>query len=170
MNQATQQDILQAEVELASLASRHSEFTRNEVVATARINTLLHRAADHPLPPPPAHVPLPESPPDLDALQQLAVASRPDLFAQQGRICAEQANLALACKEYYPDVDLVARYDGFMAEEMRPQVGFDVNVPTHFGRRAAAVREAANRLRNGVRSIRNCWTRRDSKSNPPTRG
>jgi hypothetical protein len=35
----------------------------------------------------------------------------------------------LACKEYYPDVNLVAKYDAFMPENMRPEVGMDINIP-----------------------------------------
>jgi outer membrane protein TolC len=146
VNQATQQDVLQADVELATLESRRTELTRDEQVAIARINTLLHRAANHPLPPPPAKVPLPDSLPAAEALQQAAAESRPDLFAMQARIRAEQANVALACKEYYPDLNLVAKYDGFMPEEMRPQVGMELNVPLQRGRRSAAVREASERL------------------------
>lgn len=146
VNQTTQQDVLQADVELASLESRRTELARDEEVAIARINTLLHRAADHPLPPPPEKVPLPDSLPAAEALQQAAVESRPDLFAVQSRIRAEQANLALACKEYYPDVNLVAKYDGFMPENMRPAVGMDINVPIRYARRSAAVREASDRI------------------------
>jgi outer membrane protein, heavy metal efflux system len=145
VNQTTQQDVLQADVELATLESRRTELTRDEKVAIARINTLLHRAANHPLPPPPAKVPIPDSLPTADVLQQVA-ESRPDLFAMQARIRAEQANVALACKEYYPDLNLVAKYDGFMPEEMRPQVGMELNVPLQRGRRSAAVREASERL------------------------
>jgi outer membrane protein TolC len=146
VNQTTQQDILQADVELATLESRRTELTRDEQVAIARINTLLHRAADHPLPPPPAKAPFPDSLPAAEALQQAAAESRPDLFAMQARVRAEQANVALACKEYYPDLNLVAKYDGFMPEEMRPQVGMELNVPLQRGRRSAAVREASERL------------------------
>ena len=58
----------------AALESRRTELTRDEQIAIARINTLLHRAADHPLPPPPAKVPLPDSLPAAEALQQAAVA------------------------------------------------------------------------------------------------
>ncbi len=54
VNQTTQQDVLQADVELATLESRRTELARDQQVAVARINTLLHREADHPLPPPPA--------------------------------------------------------------------------------------------------------------------
>ena len=82
----------------------------------------------------------------LESLQQAAVASRPDLFALQARIRTERANLALACKDYYPDVNVVAKYDGFMPEQMRPAVGMELNVPLQNGRRSAAVREASQRL------------------------
>jgi outer membrane protein TolC len=145
LNQTTQQDTLQADVELATLESRRTELMRDEQVATARINTLLHRAADHPLPPPPAKAPLPNALPAAEALQQ-AAESRPDLFAMQARIRAEQANVELANKEYCPDLNLVAKYDGFMPEEMRPQVGMELNIPLQRSRRSAAVREASERL------------------------
>ena len=146
VNQAMEQDVLQSEVELASLESRRAELTRDEQVATARINTLLHRKANHPLPPPPAKVPLPDTLPPADALQELAAQSRPDLYALQSRVRAERASVELACKEYYPDVNLVARYDGFMPENMRPAVGMDINIPLHNARRSAAVCEAENRV------------------------
>jgi outer membrane protein TolC len=147
LNQSTQQDVLQADVELATLESRRTELTRDEQVATARINTLLHRAADHPLPPPPAKAPLPDSLPSAETLQQVAADSRPDLYALQARIRTEEANLALTCKEYYPDINVVAKYDGFMPEQMRPQVGMEINVPLQNSRRSAATREASERLR-----------------------
>ena len=146
VGQATEQDVLQAEVELATLESRRTELTRDEHVAIARINTLLHRAVNHPLPPPPAKVIVPNSLPAAETLQQAAVQSRPDLYAIQSRIRAEQAHMELACREYYPDVNLVAKYDGFMPEQMRTQVGMDINVPIQYGRRSAAVREASERV------------------------
>lgn len=146
VGQASEQDVLQAEVESASLENRRTELARDEEVAVARINTLLHRAANHPLPPPPAKVANPELLPTAEALQQTAAGSRPDLYAAQARIRTEQANLALACKEYYPDVNVVAKYDGFMPQDMRPAVGMDVNVPIRYARRSAAVREAENRV------------------------
>lgn len=146
VGQVTQQDVLQADVELADLETRNAELSRDQQVSTARINTLLHRAADFPLPPPPTEVPLPDGLPAADDLQRAAVRSRPDLYAQLARIRTEEANLALACKDYYPDVNLVARYDGFMPEDMRSQVGMDINVPIRYARRDAAVREASNRI------------------------
>jgi outer membrane protein TolC len=38
------------------------------------------------------------------------------------------------------------RYDGFMPEDMRPQLGMDVNIPIRCARRSAAVREASDRI------------------------
>jgi outer membrane protein TolC len=146
VGQVTQQDVLQADVELADLATRSAELTREQQVASARINTLLHRAADYPLPPPAKVVPMPDGLPAAESLQEAAARSRPDLYSQLSRIRAEEANLALACKEYYPDVNMVARYDGFMPEDMRSQVGMDINVPIRYARRSAAVREASNRI------------------------
>jgi len=147
VNQATQQDVLQAEVELAELAARRSQLQRDRQVAVARINTLLHQPAGCPLPPASKDVPPPQDLPSIEILQQMAINSRPDLFAQGARIRAEEANLALQCKEFYPDLELVARYDATMEDErMRPMVGMNVNVPVQHQRRRGAVREAYARI------------------------
>jgi len=147
VNQAAQQDSLQADVELAMLESRRTELSRDEKIAIARINTLLHRDPNGPLPSPPAKIQVHDLLPSVELLQQTAGESRSELYAARSRIRVEEANLALAYKEYYPDLNVVAKYDGFMPEEMRPQVGMEVNVPLGCGRRSAAVREASERLR-----------------------
>jgi outer membrane protein TolC len=146
VNQATEQDVLQADVELADLESRHAELARDCRVAVARINTLLHRAADYPLPPPPAHIAADESLPDAASLQQMALQCRPDIVAQLARIRMEEANLELAYKDYYPDAELVAKYDAFMPVDIRSEVGMNINVPLQHDRRDAAVREASARV------------------------
>lgn len=146
VGQATEQDVLQADVEIATLQTRCTELARDERVAVARINTLLHREADHPLPPPPVNVAVPESLPDAESLQEAAVRCRPDLYAMQARVQAERAGLELAYKEYYPDMSFVAKYDGFMPERMRPQVGMELNIPIRNARRSAAVCEAESKV------------------------
>jgi outer membrane protein TolC len=145
VGQATEQDVLQADVELAALESRRTEIARDESVAIARINTLLHREPHCPLPPP-GQVAALGTLPAAEELLDSAAAARPDLFAQQARIRAEEANLSLACKEYYPDLNLKAKYDAFMPEDMRPEVGVELNVPLRSARRSAAVCEASERL------------------------
>lgn len=147
-NQVTQQDVLQADVELVELKRRHFELERMEQVAIARINTLLHRRADYSLPSPPARLGVIGEMPPAGDLQELAIVRRPDLAAIEARIRAEQANVALAAKEFYPDFEFTGRYDAFWQEEpLRPSFGVNVNVPIYLQRRRAAVREAVFRLR-----------------------
>jgi len=146
-NLVTQQDVLQAEVELAELERRRLELERMHVIAVARINTLLHRGVDQPLPSPPARLLVVDEPPPSDELRQLAVQQRPDLAALEARIRAQRASLSLATKEFYPDLELVGRYDAFWQEDpLRTGVGVNLNVPVYRERRHAAVREAMFRL------------------------
>lgn len=146
-NLVTQQDVLQADVELAKLESRRIELEQNQRVAIARINTLLHRLPDHRLPPPPAMLEAAERIASGERLRDIAIAQRPELAAQGARIEAEQAQVALACKEFFPDFEFMGRYDQFWTDvEQRPQIGMNVNVPLNQTRRKAAVREAMFRL------------------------
>jgi outer membrane protein TolC len=146
-NLVTQQDVLQADVELAKLESRRIELEQNERVTVARINTLLHRIPDIPLPAPPRALEVSDNLPPADLLRQLALEQRPELASQAARIQAEQASIALACKEFYPDFEFMGRYDQFWTDvEQRPQVGMNMNIPLNQSRRKAAVREAMFRL------------------------
>jgi outer membrane protein TolC len=77
------------------------------------------------------------------------VAQRPDLRALADRIAAEQASLALAYKEYYPDVEVMAAYDAFWQpreRDLRPMLGVRLNLPVQKSRRHAAVAEAQARI------------------------
>lgn len=142
-----QQDVLLADVELADLQRRRLELTRAEQVARARINTLLLVAADAPLPPPPAELSTGDHVPSPDELRALALSQRPELAAQAARIRAEQYTVALAYKEFYPDIEVVARYDAFWQEEpLRPMVGMNLNLPIYKQKRWAAVCEARTRI------------------------
>lgn len=146
-NLVSQQDVLQADVELALLERRKYELHRQVKVAGARINTLLHRDALHPLPPPPDTLRVNEEPPSLDELRDIALQRRPDLAALAAQIQADRATLELAWKEFYPDLELYAKYDAFWQEQpLRSAVGVNVNVPLNKSRRCAAVREAEARL------------------------
>lgn len=146
-NLVTQQDVLQADVELAMLERRQVELHRNGKVAVARINTLLHRAPDDPLAPPPSDLPAVEDLPPADELRLTAAATRPDLAALASRIRAEEAALELAHKDYRPDIEVMGRYDTFWQEApLRAMVGVNVNVPIYRRRLDAAVCEASFRL------------------------
>ena len=139
---AIEQDILQTDVELATTQSRATELARDRHIAVARLNTLLHLPPDNPLPPPSSRLAVAEGLPAVETFQEVAVRSRPDLYAAHARVQAEEAKLALACKEYYPDVEVMAKYDAFWQPDLRPEIGMQMNVPLHNARRTAAVNEA----------------------------
>ena len=131
-------------------------------VAMARINTLLRRWPDAPLPSPPPSLEPPQQPADAGLLWQTALQQRPDLAALAWRVQAAEAALALAYKQYYPDFDVFGRYDTFWQPSstqgpLRGQVGVAVNLPVY--RREAAgcglrgtvsSQPAAGRVRSAV--------------------
>jgi outer membrane protein TolC len=150
-NLVTQQDVLQADVELAELERRALEIERTSRLAIARINTLLREEPFAPLPPPPRELARPAGKLDLASLQQTAIGQRPDLEALAARVRARQAAVTLACKDFYPDVEVFGRYDSFWQpadtqSELRGQVGVNLNVPVYPGKLNAAVREALSNL------------------------
>lgn len=150
-NQVTEQDVLQADVELATTERRLLEFERMQRVAQARINALLRREPDQWLPPPPATLEEPPPLPPVMALRQIAVTQRPDLAAIGARVRSEQAAVELAHKQFFPDTELYGRYDSFWQPAstqgpLRGQVGVNVNMPVYRNKLKAAVSEAEFRL------------------------
>jgi outer membrane protein TolC len=145
--QVPQQDVLQAEVEIGRLQERELQLRRMQQVAKARLNALLHRSPEADLPPP-AEPPLAaQTLPPVEQWQQFALQQRPDLQALYQRLTAEQAALALAEREFYPDMEVMAGYNSFMPERpVRPMVGLGWNLPIRRDRRLAAVREAQARV------------------------
>jgi outer membrane protein TolC len=146
-----QQDVLQADVELGRQRERLLGLEQNRQIAIARINTLMNLAPDAPLPPPPVEIRVEDGLPEAAALRELALSRRPDLLALANRLAADQAALALANKEFYPDFTPFFMYDRFMGntpstETLAYQLGISVNLPVRRDRRFAAVHEAQARL------------------------
>src|SRR5262249_758840 len=109
-----QQDLLQADVEIGRQEERGLFLQRLQQVAIARRERLLNLPPDLPLPPPPREVHFEETLPEPAVLRALALSRRPDLRALNDHLTAEQASLALACKEFYPDFEPFFMYDRFM--------------------------------------------------------
>jgi outer membrane protein TolC len=150
-NQATEQDMLQADVELAELERRQLELERMNSVAVARINTLLRQPPDMQLAPPPSQLASGGSFPGATELQQIAAEQRPELSSLAGQIAARQADLTLAQKQYYPDSEVYGHYDTYWQPastqgDLRGEVGVRLNLPIYCGRLSAAVREAEDRV------------------------
>jgi outer membrane protein TolC len=146
----SEQDVLQADVEIGRQRQRQLTLERMRQVAIARLNTLMHLPPDSPLPSPPQEIGRGEALPDAAALRAGALARRPDVQALAERIKAEQAALALAEKEFCPDFEVTAAYDTIMGNgptrDLAAQVGVRVNLPVRKARRHAAVAEAQARI------------------------
>lgn len=151
-NLVMQQDVLQAEVELSEGERRRIELERMRRTSIARLNTLVHRQPDFPVPPPPASLSVDGVPAPPELLRQLAQQQRPDLASMRAKLQADNASVALAYKEFYPDFEIVGRYDRFwqptdMFGDLQGQFGVNMNVPIYLEKRRAAAREAMFKLR-----------------------
>ena len=148
---ADEQDLFQADVEIDRARARQLMLERMRPVAVARINTLLNRAPGRALPPPPSTLAVSRGLPDVEALQAAAVKARPELQALANRLAADQAALALAYKDFYPDFQPFAMYDRFMGNNTQTlplafMVGVEVNLPVRRDKRQAAVQEAQAKI------------------------
>jgi cobalt-zinc-cadmium efflux system outer membrane protein len=144
---ASKQDALRAEVEVALLEHRDIVLERRRGEVLAVLNTLLQRLPDQPLPLP---ADLPEATP-LQAVEQLrtaALATHPDLRALAARIQAGRSRVALAKRDYYPDIQLSAGYNTLWnQDEKRLTVGAGINIPLQGKRRAAKDEARAGLMR-----------------------
>jgi cobalt-zinc-cadmium efflux system outer membrane protein len=119
VGEASQSDVLRAQVELTRAINRASTETLAIDGMEAELNALLSRPPDGPV-----GVPEPPPPPRLertvDSLFDVALHSRPELQAQQAAVAREDAAVRLAERNYLPDFEFsVARFinpgtrDGF---------------------------------------------------------
>ncbi len=148
VGEASQQDPIQAEVELAHALHRDLVLETRRNVIAEQINALLHRRADRPLPPPPRRLdlPLPE-PLDAPVLMTDALRDRPELRAAEARMRAGEAVVSVARREFFPDLTLAGSYNELWQEsDLQPFVGITINLPLRIGRRRAALEEAKARL------------------------
>lgn len=127
--QAPQQDVLQAEVELIRLQNQALEITRKNATVQARINGLLNRDPQAPLPVPQA-LPTVVELPDYARLQQTALTHYPALKRLDAEISIGQDRVALAHKGFYPDFKLMAGYSSLMDQRQKQvTVGASINIP-----------------------------------------
>lgn len=140
----SKQDALQAEVEGHHLEHRVITLERQRLVARARLNTLLRRAPDLDLPPPPATLAYPVGKSSLRHWLDRAVESRPDLRALARRIEARRAGVELARLDFKPDFTVMGIYNSMWArDEHRAMIGAGINLPIGGDRRAALAERRA---------------------------
>jgi outer membrane protein TolC len=141
---ASQQDSLQAEVELGMLERDRLMLEAQRDMLVARLNGMLHRAPHLPLPPPPEKLDVSaEPPPPVESLADEAVKQRPELAGLRARVGGGDAAVKLARRESYPDVMVMGSYNSmWMETPHRFMAGVAVELPVFRGKRRAMVGEA----------------------------
>lgn len=135
----SQQDPLELRTELISLDRDRLMLETQQRAAVAKLNRLLHRPATAALPPPPPTLHIAPSHPTTPS-PAVDVASHPRLLAAKARIRARHADAERADLAFYPDVEVMATYDGFWdAWQQRLMVGVGINIPLQREARRAAL-------------------------------
>jgi outer membrane protein TolC len=126
-----QQDILRSQVEISLLMQRLTVFEQQRRTSQVRLNTLLARDPDAPLPPA-ANLQQTALTVSLDELYRLARENDTGLQREKQMIQRSQLAVNLAEKDYYPDLSV-----GYMYQQ-RPDMPdmhgltFTINVPVFY--------------------------------------
>ena len=147
-----QADVLRAQIEIDRMTEEIVRMQAMRGAAAARLNALLDRPSDTPVPSPI----LPRSPPNLaaaDSLERLALAGRPMLAAGALEVEAAIAAERRARREIWPDLQLGAIYGQRPMEVgtdrmLSLMVGF--SVPIWAGRRQLKMRQETEAMRLGA--------------------
>ncbi|MBX3465476.1 MAG: TolC family protein [Planctomycetes bacterium] len=152
--QATQSDVLRAEVERDGLRAERAGFVRDVELAASALNVLLDRAPDAPLGPV-APLPEPATPEALSVLFERAFRLRPELAAFRSRWEAEREMLSRAELEWVPDVVFGGAYvRDFGEDENEIELTGGISLPIWWGRIRAGVRESEANVRRAEAETR----------------
>jgi len=140
----SQQDVLQAEVELAHIVHQRVMLESERKVIVAQINGLLHQRPELPLPAPPQRMePASIEVPETEGLQLEALDHRPELHAARSQLQAADSAVGLAKRNYSPAIGLIGEYNSMWAQTQHQwMAGASLNLPLQVRSRKAAVQEA----------------------------
>ncbi|MBI5903292.1 MAG: TolC family protein, partial [Deltaproteobacteria bacterium] len=140
--QATQQDVLKAQVETTMLTNDIITLDAEKGVAAARLKSLVNMGQDSPLGEP-AGLSKARAVFDAAALIDTAIKKNPEIRMAEFDAEANELNVELAKKNYYPDFMVGAapiqrdgRFDSF-------DVMFQVNIPIWWGKYDSRTKEAS---------------------------
>ncbi|MBI5407387.1 MAG: TolC family protein [Nitrospirae bacterium] len=151
--QASQQDVIKAQVELTMLINEITELEAEREVGQAGLKALLNRSQEAPLQDPSA---IPQKKVDIkvEELTEKALEINPALQKMRYEIEANQIGVELARKNYYPDfmVDLApiqrdGRFDAWDAM-------FQINIPIWQRKYDSQVTEAQSTVEAGQYKLR----------------
>ncbi|MFQ5740806.1 MAG: TolC family protein [Acidobacteriota bacterium] len=147
-----QQDVLKAQVELSRLLQRLTILYQQKKTAQVRLNTLLYREPEAPLPPP-APFEQAELTYTLETLYQLARDNDTGLQREQRMIERSQFATNLARKEYYPDFSVAYMYQNRPFIPEMHGFTFSINIPVFYKtKQREGVNEATQELISAQRS------------------
>lgn len=150
--QAPQEDVLQADVERGMLEQQRLEWQRDLTLAQSRMNALLDRSPQSPIPVP-AELPATSALPAEEILAQRALA-HPQLEELAAEERAAEAQQRVAEKERFPKIGLSAGYNNMWADPaMRPMVGLSITVPIDQGKYRADIDAAHAEARRAASTL-----------------
>jgi outer membrane protein TolC len=150
-----QQDVLQAQVAIASMTEDITVMSQNRVAMTARLNGLLGRPPTVEvdalqLPPPGGGLP------SVDSLMGIAVEQRPALHAARARAEAAEAGYRAARRAVYPDFAVTLGYGQRPQYDDLATIMVGISIPLWAGSRHMPLRremEAVQAMETGVHDV-----------------
>jgi outer membrane protein TolC len=158
VGKGVQQDVLRSQVEISLLEQRLTVFDQQLKTAQVRLNTLLYRDPETPLPAPASFEPA-KIGHSLDELYTLAREQDTGLQREQRMIERNQYAINLAQRDYRPDFSVAYMYQ--QRPDLQDMHGFTVtaNVPVFYRtKQREAVREQTEQLASSERSKENRQT------------
>lgn len=139
---ASRQDVLQAQVEQVEINNRKLELQQLATSVQARINALLQRPPAAPLPPA-APIPILPRIPSTELLEQFALEEHPSLRRLAAEVDAQESEVVLANKAFYPDFQVGIGYNELWDEpDKRASVGLSISLPLDRSKRHAQLDSA----------------------------
>jgi outer membrane protein TolC len=142
-----QPDVIRAQVELATMENDLVSWEKSRPAITAKLNSLLNRAAESELPWPKSP-PYKEMPIDYKQVQELITRNNPELQSAAYDIEAARNNEKLAKKKFYPEFGVGVAVDAGMGNDMhsRTMPKIQLTLPIWRDNYKAAERQAHSQL------------------------
>lgn len=151
VGKAMQQDVLRAQVEVSMLLQQSVSLEQQRQIAAARLNTLMGRAMDAPLPP--AAEVKKESLPAVTDLAPLAETNDPMLKREQSMVERNKIAITAAQKEYVPDLSVGYMYQQRPGMPDMNGMQFTINLPIFYkSKQRQGVEQAKQELAAAERS------------------
>lgn len=143
VGEGRQTDVLRAQVEIARMVEDTVRMTTMRIGMAARLNALLNRAADAPVPSPALPM-FPDAVLALDAAVAQSQSGRPMVRAAERDLDAASAQARLARREIWPDLTLGFQYGqrgSVMGTERMGSLMLGASIPVFAPRRQLRMRE-----------------------------